>query len=221
MSFAFKVSCCYASFPYSRLIFYSLFYCHSIFKVIPFGFRKITAAIASCIPLFLPRPAFSFTEPLFFLFDEILRKLFILFGRIPGKRHCKLPVLALQLQPHKSIIPKDQASGAFPVFLLLHKYRIYIYRNSQSIFHTHFHLKRMDLNFRIRIPAFLLLISRLHPVEPIIKTDPESLHFADLIQCPKTKSMFRNLSDPNLLPVCKSCHQSEWNHKNPVYFSLP
>ena len=79
----------------------------------------------------------------------------------------------------------------------------------------------MNLNFRIRITAFLLLISRLQPVETIIKTDPESLYFADLIQCPKTKSMFRKLRDPDLLPVCKSRHKSERDHKNSVYFSLP
>ena len=79
----------------------------------------------------------------------------------------------------------------------------------------------MDLNFRIRIRAFPLLIPSLHPVEPIIKTDPKVLHFADLIQCPKTKSMFRKLRDPDLLPVCKSSYQSEWDHKNSIYFSLP
>ena len=79
----------------------------------------------------------------------------------------------------------------------------------------------MDLNFRIRIPAFLLLTPCLQPVETIIKTDPESLYFADLMQCPKTKSLFRKLRDPDLLPVCKSRHQSERDHKNSVYFSLP
>jgi len=85
----------------------------------------------------------------------------------------------------------------------------------------------MDLNFRIRIHAFPLLIPSLHHVEPIIKTDPKVLHFADLIQCPKTKSMFRKLRDPDLLPVClsgerqPSRHKSERDHKNSVYFSLP